>query len=170
MTAAAVHPPSPASERNLWLPPRRLRRYQAAKVATALLMAGIFAGWTVLQWNLPVMRGLALALLAVTGWVTFRSVVSDALRARGRQLAIESGSIVLVGPEGSTTVRVADIAAAQWRDEPSEQAGLTLLGRNGQTLARIDTVFLADQAEARSFLGWARNLTPMTFPVHWPGL
>lgn len=161
--------PSPHAEADLWLPPRRMRRYQLAKLGGAAVVSLIFTGWLVLQWSSPVMRVVAGSLLLLTLWITFRSIVVDAARARGRQLRLDNQRLTITRPDGSTVVPVADIASATWDEETTATMGLWLYNAQGQPLAHLDSDFLADQAEARAFLSWARRHANLNFPVRWPG-
>jgi hypothetical protein len=162
-----VPPPSP-EEHNLWLPPRHLRRYQRAKLLGGTLVVAIFAGWLYLQWSNLAMRLVAIALILATAWVVLSSMLADANRARGRQIAVEGDKLRVTRPEGETLVTLADAASAEWRDEPIGRAGLWLLDARGQSLAHLDAALLADQAEARVFLGWLRDRTGITLPTRWP--
>ncbi len=155
-------------EHDLWLPPRRMLRYQIAKFLGALVVAGIFVGWLVIQWSNPVMRVLTLMLLALTVWVTLASILGDFFHGRGRQLALRQGQLTLrVGPL-NTVLPLSRIALARWREDDYHTAGLWLLDRDEKPLAHLDLDFLADQDEARAFLRWARQRAELNFPVHWP--
>lgn len=150
----------------LWLPPHRIARYQWSKVIGGLVVCLIFSGWLVLQWSNPVMRWLAGGLIAVTVWVVGASIAADLRRGRGRQVAIVGGQVIVTTPGGTTSTCLAHVADAQWRDQ--NQPGLWLFDAQGQVLARLDTDLLADQAEARSFLRWARQRADLPFQVRWP--
>jgi hypothetical protein len=163
---------------HLWLPPRLIRRYQWAKALGGVVFASIFAGWMVIEWSSPVMRVLAGALIVVTLWVTVASVVIDAARARGRQVAVGDGRLDVTTPPapGSAagscaSVTLADVAYAQWRqdgDEGDGGPGLWFIGRDGRPLGGLDTVFLRDEAEARAFVGWLREHWDVALEVRWP--
>jgi len=153
-------------EQNLWLPPHRLRRYQWAKMIGGLLLTGIFAGWMVLQGSNTVMRLVAGLLIGTTVWVVIKSMVDDRRRGRGRQIEIINGRLLVTTPSRVTQTNLDDVADAQWRND--NRPGLWLYNRNGQILAHLDRDFLIDQAEARSFLGWARKRVNMPFGVRWP--
>lgn len=158
----------PDDEEYLWLPPQRLIKYQLAKVSSGILVLAIFAGWMIIQWTHVGMRLLTVALSIVTIWVTVASLVLDARRARGRQLRIEPGRLIITTPTTTIHVDVDQIAHGQWRDEPNEHSGLWLYDHHGLSLAHLDKNFLASQAEAGAFLGWARRLTKLPFDVQWP--
>ena len=153
-------------ERNLWLPPRRMRRYQLAKAVGGLLFAMIFVGWMVIQWSNVLMRNVAGILVALTAWVTIRSIVVDIDRSRGRQLAIEPDRLIIIRPNEEQSIELSDVAKAVWQNEP--EPAMTLYGHDGSTLAQLDRAFLADESEARTFLGWARRQTDLPFDVDWP--
>ena len=155
-------------ERNLWLPPVHLRRYQAVKIGIALLMAAIFVLWLAVGWRSLWVRCLVFGLLIVTAWVTIRSIRSDAERVRSRQLEIRDDMLCGTRPAGAFQFRFADIALAQWRERTAEELGLWLLDRGGRVLLHLDSGFFADQAEARAFLRWARARTHLPFEVQWP--
>lgn len=168
MTTQAIKPHQLhlAREDDLWLPPRRLRRYQWNKVVGGCLMSMIFVGWLLLQWSNPTMRLVAGGLICVTGWVLIQSITNDCRRDRGRQVKIADGELMVTAPHGMTQIRLDQVAQARW-DEDSHP-GLWLYDTNGRTLIHIDAHFLPDQAEARSFLGWARKHADLPFDVHWP--
>lgn len=154
----------------VWLPPERMRRYEWAKVIGAILVMTIFAGWLLIQWSNPFMRLLAMALLLMTAWITGKSILIDILRMRGRRLAVCPAENLLhvTQPQGATAVRLAEVAQGQWRDQTQEATGLWLLDNQGQTLVHLDSAFLADEAEARTFLNWLRQHTAAGFDVRWP--
>ncbi len=139
-------------ERHLWLPPQGLRRYQLAKVGVSVLMVAILAGWMVLQWQSQVSRLISGGLLVATIWIVAVSIDADLRRTRGRQMAIEDGRICLMRPNGHVAVPLAQVAYAQWIAEPAAQAGLWLYDKQAHPLLHIDAAFLADEAEARTFL------------------
>jgi hypothetical protein len=160
---------------HLWMPPARLRRYQWSKLIGGALVGSIFAGWLVLQWSSPAMRVLAVALIAVTAWVVVHSWLTDARRARGRQVTLSrptSGSgpisIRITEPGLDNTVPLERINRARWRDDQDSDAGLWLLGQNQEALVHLDLSFLADEVEARSFLGWLRRCSDAPIPADWP--
>jgi hypothetical protein len=157
----------PSDERNLWLPPRGMRRYQVAKAVGGTLILLIFAGWLFIQWSNLAMRLLAITLMLITLYVVLVSILTDRHRSRGRQIAIEGDVLTITSPQSSATVRLGEIASAEWREEPDEDAGLHLLNGAGQPLVRIDTDFLADEAEARTFLGWVRDRSGATLKAQW---
>ena len=163
---------APVDESCQWLPPQRLRRYQWHKAVTASLMVIIFAGWLTIQWSNPVARYVSIVLLVVTLWVMWRSMVMDDRQSRGRQVTIVDGMIEIATPDGRTQIRLGDISEARWFDPweyPRERAGLWLYDDSRQPLAYLDTGFLADQAQARAFLGWARWRADVNFDVSWAG-
>ncbi len=168
MTVAHDAPAATAQrvEQNLWLPPARLRRYEWNKVIGGLLACTIFAGWLVLQWSNPVMRLVSLLLITVTAWVVVSSIRDDRRHSHGRQIALTHDILSITMPDATTPVRLADVALAQWRDD--DQPGLWFYGTDNRVLAHLDTDFLADQEQARRFLRWARQLTPLPFDVRWP--
>jgi hypothetical protein len=174
-------PTQPASEpaASLWMPPQRLRRYQAAKLVGALLFILIFAGWLALQWSNPAMRWLTVALIGITAWVTVASVVSDLRRSAGRQVAMlgaggsgEFGWMLRVtSPAGEVQLKMADVVIARWREDEEASLGLWFFDDRGSVMAHLDGHFLADQDEARALIAWLRRQIPsgsLPFPVQWP--
>jgi len=167
--AGVPHRDTPChDEQYLWLPPKLLRRYQGYKIVVGLLVIMIFMGWLLIQWSNITMRLVAGSLTLVTLWVVITSIVDDLMRQRGRQLAIEPGVLKVTKPQGTTRVPLAKIATAQWRHDTQAQAGLWLLDQHDAVLAHLDTAFLADQDEARTFLSWARGRAALPCKVHWP--
>lgn len=155
-------------ERNLWMPPHRMARYQWVKIGGGLLMIAIFLGWLVIQWSNPPMRWFAMALLGITAWVVIISCVNDRTRSHGRQLAIKGHSLVVTLLNEPFSIPVDTIAYAQWREDDFETAGLWLFDAQDRQLAHLDLNFIGDQNEARSFLQWARDRVNFSFEVHWP--
>jgi|GEM_PF-3131333 len=171
MNQSATMPTSDAmkqQETDLWLPPRRMRRYQIVKAAGAALFMVIFGGWLILQWSNPTMRWITIGLIVMTGWITFSSVWADLTRSAGRQLVVRDGQIQIITPQETKRITIAQIAKAVWQEETEDELGLYLYDDKDTLLAHLDIAFLADQAEARTFLGWARKRQPMNFPVQWP--
>jgi hypothetical protein len=169
MTQALHNTPMSAdSESSLWMPPRRMRQYHLVKSAGAVLFTGIFAGWLVLQWSNPVMRGFIALLVLVTGWITVSSIVADIRRGRGRQVGVQGRSLQVTGPGLALSLPLTQIATGQWRDEWQDDAGLSLLDAQGRRLVLLDGHYLANQTEARAFLNWLRRQTQVHFPVQWP--
>jgi hypothetical protein len=166
MTMSALSPT--IDEQNLWLPPKRMARYQLIKLGGGLIMITIFVGWLVLQWSNLSMRWFALTLLTITTWVVVMTCINDRLRSRGRQLSIDSNHMVLTKPNEQIDITLSDVAYAQWREDDMQTAGLWLFDRSDQELAHLDLDFLGDQDEARSFLRWARQRTDFSFEVRWP--
>lgn len=158
----AVH----SDERNLWMPPRQMRRYQLHKAMGGLLILSIFMGWLVLMWSNPLMRVMVIVLIGLTLWVVVGSLFDDLRRSQGRQIEIINRQLTVTQPDGVTHVRLSDVAEAQWYDD--EEPGLRFRNRTGELLVHLDTDFLTDQAEARSFLHWARQRTDLPFKVKWP--
>ena len=156
-------------EADLYLPPRRLWRYQINKIIGAAVVAMIFTGWLILQWESLWMRLLASCLLGMTAYVTIQSIVTDLRRACGRQIALHPDRLVITEPSGQTTVRLDDIAELHWRDDTSANLGLWLVDDTGQPLAHLDEAFLEDPREARAFLGWLRRITNRRWMTRWPG-
>jgi hypothetical protein len=145
-----------------------MRRYQLAKAIGGALVLLIFVGWLVLQWSNLLMRLFAVALILITVYVVTISLLTDRRRAAGRQLAIEHGSLRITTPGEIRALLLSEIALAEWRDEPADEAGLRLLDRHGRELARIDFALLADESEARTFLGWLRDRAGVTLKARWP--
>lgn len=168
MSQGIAIPNATHDEASLWLPPRRLVRYQFAKVGGALIAAGIFAGWLVIQWSNWSMRLLAGALLVMTAWITFSSIVGDLVRSRGRQLAVVDAALRITTPSGETLVPAARVAWAQWRNDTEATMGLWLFDAGGAVLAHLDAGFIATDEEARAFLHWVRQRTAFTSDVRWP--
>ena len=143
-----------------------MRRYQWYKVIGGGLMGAIFAGWLAVLGSSVALRTVGIGLIAVTAWVVVQSIRDDLARGRNRQLAITDGQIRIHTPSGNTHVPLTDIAQACWQD--NGDPGLWLYNHRGESIAHIDTTFLANQAEARMFLGWARRRAELPFPVRWP--
>jgi len=156
-----------SGEENLWLPQRRLLRYQFAKICTALIVLNIFTGWMIIEWTNLGVRILTIVLGLITAGVTIASVTMEVRRYRGRQLQIQPGILSITAPGTRTQVAISNVACGQWRDGPPDR-GLWLYGQHGQILAHLDKNFLADQHEAYAFLGWARRHTKLAFEVKWP--
>jgi len=156
------------SEEVRWLPPERMARYQAAKIIGSLFFIAIFAGWLYIQWSNPTMRLFAIALLTLTAWLTIKSIIADALRSRGRVITVTRDALRVTQPGNDVEVRLADVSHGEWREETEDDFGLALVSPDGRRLARLDHVFLADQAEARMFLNWLRKHSGATFDVRWP--
>jgi hypothetical protein len=141
-------------------------RYQWYKVIGGALMGVIFAGWLAVLGSSIAMRSVGIGLIAVTAWVVIQSIRDDLARGSNRQLAITNGQLRICTPRSDTQVLLTDVAQACWRDD--NNPGLWLYNHRGESIAHIDTVFLASQAEARMFLGWARRQAELPFPVRWP--
>lgn len=170
-TSRGAVPPAKDPEKLLWMPPKRLRRYQWQKVFAGALVSAIFLGWLVIQWSSLFVRTVSLLLLGVTAWVVARSIADDAARSRGRQIALIPGStpaLEIVTPDAVAHLSLRDIHQAEWRDEPVEQAGLWLFDQQHHALGHLDPGFFTDQLEACAFLRWARRQVHMDFPVRWP--
>jgi len=150
----------------MWLPPNLMHRYQWNKVIGGLLVSVIFIGWLILQGSNPAMRILAITLIVVTCWVVIRSMLDDTRRNRGRQITLADGVMRITTPDGTSPIRLADVALAQWCQ--NDPPGLWFYDQQHQPLAHLDTVFLADQTQARNFLGWARQHADLPFEVRWP--
>ncbi len=168
--ATQPHPPYArhpfGEEKDLWLPPRQMRRYQRNKIIVGLLVSAIFVGWLTLQWSSPIMRLVSAGLVAVTLWTMIQSTANDRRRTNGRQVKVSDGQWVVTTPDQVVQLRLADVAMARWRDD--DDPGLWLYDAAGQLLVHLDTDFLADQAEARNFLGWVRRQSEIPFDVEWP--
>lgn len=156
-------------DRNLWLPPGRLRRYQRNKVIVGLLMAAIFAGWLVAQWSNLLLRGVSLGLMLTTFWIVIRSLVVDTRRSRDRQVLVQGQCLVIEGSGRTQRAILTDVTVAHWYNQPQARAGLWFYDDCGQVLAHLDSAILADESEARAFLGWARQRADCPFEVRWPG-
>ena len=153
-------------EDTLWLPARRIRRYQWYKALGGLLMAGVFAGWLVIQWSNPAMRVVCGGLLVVTTWVVAASIIEDWRRGQGRQVCIERGKMRVTVPDGVTEFSIKHVAQVVWDDGPD--GGLHFCDKDRRTLATLDAQFVADRCEARAFLAWARQRADMRFQARWP--
>ncbi len=158
---------SPDGDGGLWLPPRRLRRYQIFKTLGGLLFAAVFAGWALAVWPRVTLAGVAAVMVLITVWVTLTSFLRDQRRAAGRQLQVTADAMQLTTPVSVTRIPWADVHSARWQEHETASQGLWLFGDTGQPLAHIDRSFLADAGEARAFLGWARQRAPVHFPVAW---
>lgn len=156
----------PATESALWLPPGRMKQYAIARVVGGVLFATIFAGWMVIQWSNVTMRVAAGGLIVLTAWVTASSIMTDAKRMRGRQVAWGDSAIIVSTPAGETRVRMSEIARAVWRRN-SEAFGMMFYDHRGAVLVRLDESFLSDESEARVFLRWLRTKTRTDFEVTW---
>jgi len=114
------------------------------------------------------MRWTALLLAVTTGWVSLAALTRDHRRGLDRQIRIDGLALHITTPQGAQRILLGDVAEAQWRQDTSQQTGLWLFDCDGRVLGRLDEAFLADQDEARRFLGWARQRAPLAFPVLWP--
>ena len=168
MASTATIPTGADDESRLWLPPNRLRRYERAKLIGGVLIAVIFLGWLVVQWSNPFVRYLSIALLLTTAWVLLSSTIADRVRARGRQIAVDGRSLHITTPTGQRWVALDQVAAAQWHDGPQPAAGLWFYDEHRQAVAHLDLYFLADDVEARTFVGWLRRQTGVALNVRWP--
>lgn len=153
-------------ESNLWLPPRRMRQYEIAKAATGLIAIFILA-WLTAQWS-GVMQWMGIALIIITAWVTIGSIITDIRHARGRQVGVEGGTLRITDGQDVNEVPLCDISRAQWRDDDAAETGLFLYGEGNEELGRLNTHFLADETEARTFIGWLRGRAGITLHVDWP--
>ena len=129
-------------------------------------MVVIFLGWLVLQWSNFVMRTVAIGLISTTLWVLIQSIRDDRRRSHGRQIQIVGETLSITQAGTVTTIPLAQVAKARWQDEPTP--GLFFHDDQGQSLAHLDSDFLANQAEARCFLGWLRKHANLSFKVRWP--
>lgn len=155
--------PSPPP-RVIYQPPHLLARYHRAKMIGSALFAVIFAGWLWLQWSNPWMRIGILALMVLTGWFTAWSILADLRRHRGRQVELAGEGLLITSPEGTCWIQLDEVSHAHWSDE----GGLTFLRADGQPLGTMDLMFLADEEEARRFLGWLRQRKNIPWKVRWP--
>ncbi len=170
-TSRGAVPPAKDPEKLLWMPPKRLRRYQWQKVLAGALVSVIFLGWLAIQWSSPLVRTMSLLLLGVTAWVVVRSIADDAARSHGRQIALIPGpspALEIATPHSLVRVPLHNVHEAQWCEEPLEQAGLWLFDEHHRALGHLDSAFFADQLEACAFLRWARRQVHIDFPVRWP--
>ena len=156
------------TEADLFLPPRRLWRYQVNKLIVAVLVAATFTGWLILNWSNVWMRLLAAGLLVVTAYVTAKSIVTDLRRARGRQIALRGERLVITQPTGQADVSLDAIAEIHWRNDTSANLGLWLMDSEAAALAHLDERFVQDQREALAFLHWLREKAGRTFTTRWP--
>lgn len=154
-------------ERQLWMPPNRLKAYQRNKALGGVLFLAIFAIWLIVQWSNTSMRYITIALMGVTAWVTIVSVIIDQSRARGRQVAVVDGAMSISTPDGETKVNLNEVSYAEWNEE-SDEPGLRFFDNSRKVIAHIDMLTLDDEAEARTFVGWVRKQTQQSFEVHWP--
>ena len=155
-------------ESRLWLPPRRLRRYQWFKTFGALVMAAVFTGWMVMYRSNPHVWIPLVLILMVTAWVLIKSITADLDRARHRQLAVDADQLIVTTPQGTRRVMWSHVLNARWCDEPINELGLWLYDRQGDVLTHLDQSFLIDQSEAQAFLAWARKRAVLDFEVQWP--
>jgi len=145
-----------------------MRRYQQVKAGGGLLFALLFAGWLFLQGSNPVMRWIIAGLLVLTLLITFASILEDRRRVRGRQLLAEPGRWMLERDGTRTVIDLRQVAEARWRHDETAHLGLWLHDARGRPIARIDPGLVGDEEEARRFLGWARGVSGLPFPVRWP--
>ncbi len=150
--------------RAIYQPPQLLARYERAKVVGGLLFVAIFAGWLWLQWSNPWMRMLTGALLVMTAWFTVASILTDLRRHHGRQIELVGRALLVTSPQGTCWIELSDVEHAQWSDD----AGMSFVRRDGLALGRIDLVTIADEDEARRFMGWLRQRANVGFNVRWP--
>lgn len=163
IAAVGAGQPPAGPQRVVYQPPALLARYQRAKLVGGLLFTAIFAGWLWLQWSNPWIRSLAVALVGLTAWITGASVLADRRRHAGRQIELAGDALLVTTPEGTRWIALGQIDHAVWTDD----GGMTFHGRDGRALAALDTALLADEEEARRFLGWLRRHAPTPWPVHW---
>lgn len=159
---------TPPDEGNLWLPPRRLVRYQLVKIVAAALLVCFFVAWLVLLWQVTPVRFLVLALVVVTVWVTVQSACSDVARSRGRQLEIRGEMLCGRHKNRNIEIRLGEVSHAQWRERSDDELGLWLYDAGGNVLVHLDCGFFRTQAEARAFLAWLRRRAAGSFEVRWP--
>lgn len=150
--------------RTLYQPPHLLAKYYRAKLAGSVLFGLIFVGWLWLQWSNPWMRGAVIGLLALTAWFTATSILADLRRHRGRQIELAGDGLLITTPQGTCWIQLPAVDHARWADD----AGLALVRADGQTLGTIDLMLLADEDEARRFLGWLRQHATIQWSVRWP--
>lgn len=162
LATSAISEVSPT--RVVYQPLQVLVRYERAKVVGGLLFAVIFAGWLWLQWSNPWMRWLAVGLLIVTAWAIASSIMTDLRRHQGRQIELAGKALLVTTPEGTCWIQLPDVAHAQWLGDK----GLCFVRADGQALGTIDLVTIADENEARRFLGWLRQHAGVGFVVRWP--
>jgi len=155
-------------ETHLWLPPGRLRLYAWARVIGALLFVIIFSGWILIRWSNPAMGYFAGILVLITLMVTTRSLLIDRRRAKGRQIILGAGLMIIRTHDCWVEVKLDDISHARWMESHPSVSGLWLFNRIGESIAHVDREFLADQSEARAFLRWFRCRTSRSFKVQWP--
>ena len=157
----------------VWLPEQAMRRYQLAKIVGSLFFVAIFLGWMLIQWSSPVMRFVAMALVATTAWVTLASCLSDARRNRLRHLSLAGNAVgtltlTLRTPDNTLSIELDRVATGEWREAPDTDHGLWLLDAHNRPLLHLDELVLAHEAEARTWLAWLRQHTDIAFPVRWP--
>jgi hypothetical protein len=168
MSQIASSKVNPPPDVHLWMPPGRMQQYHLARAIGGTLAAVIFVGWLLIQWSNPVMRLFACALVVMTAWITVQAIAADIRRSRGRQISLSGGVMTVTTQADQNCVALADVVLAQWHDEPAEKIGLWLIDDQDNVLAHLDERFLADQAEGRAFLQWARAHDRLDFPVRWP--
>ncbi len=170
-------------EQDLWLPPRRMRRYHLNKILAAVLFCVLFAGWMYFQWADPILRLLPMGLALITVLVTGVTVIGEINRSRGRQITLEIGHsekgtpvLEVLTPEDKRRFELASVKRMVWQDGPDvieegdepDTRGLWLFDSTQQVLAHIDENLLADEEEARDFIGWLRRRTKLPCKVEWP--
>lgn len=156
-------------QRVVWLPADAMTRYWRAKVVGGLLFATLFAGWLVIQWSNMVMRLLALSLLVGTVWMTWESIASERRRFVGRKVSVSSEDLRIEQPEAVQEVKLARIDHMRWIAEGNSEraAGLWWFDSASTALLHMDDQLLANEREARSFIGWLRQQTSLQAPVRW---
>ena len=159
---------SESAESHQWLPPQRMRRYQWVKAGGGLLFVLLFIGWMWLQWSNPVMRWLAGGLTVITAWVTLASIIDDRRRVGHRQLTAESDRWIYETEQRRVVIPLASVARARWRHDDPRATGLWLFDHDDEVIAHLDDHLLGDEAEARTFIGWARLKSRLPFSVTWP--
>jgi len=173
MATASTPSALPDQERDLWLPPSRMRRYQRTKIIAATLFCLIFVSWLIAQWNDPTVWVICVALMGATVWVTTLTVVRDAQQIRDRQIAVRQGLLEITCETDHSTIELSSISRVVWRDKPSPShddpdSGLSFYDSAGHTLGRLDLFFLPDQNEARNFIGWLRRRVDLACKIEWP--
>jgi hypothetical protein len=158
-----------APQRTVWLPEDAMARYWRAKTVGGVLFAMIFLGWLVIQWSNPIMRWLAISLVLATAWMTWDSIRAERRRFVGRKISVTADDLRIEQADDTREVALSRVDHLQWIDEGDAKraAGLWCFDAQGNELLHMDQQLVANEREARSFLGWLRRETGLQAPVRW---
>ena len=151
--------PTAAGLGESWRPRRHWGRHQWLKAAVGGGSAAVFAAWMVWRWDNAMVRAITGVMTLIVSWMTWTSLWSD-LRAGAKRSVTIQGDLMWVrveGAAGTQPVHLSDVLFVQWRDELEAATGLWFYDRDKKVLTHLNTGWLADPAEARRFLEWARR-------------